>query len=157
MQYRKSKPSDASAIAKVTFDTWNSTYKGLISERVLQKRSLNVLIQKWNERISNLANKQIIYVAENDSGNIIAFIWAGTEKINPVGNLLELNSFEGELMAIYVLKEYQNKKIGSNLVFLVVNYLLSKGDISMIVWVLKENPSKNFYKNLEQYTKEITI
>lgn len=51
-------------------------------------------------------------------------------------------------MAIYFLKEYQKKRIGAHMLSLVVNYLLSKSINSMIVWVLKENPSKGFYKRL---------
>lgn len=146
--YREANLSDVNEIARVTVDTWNTTYKGLISIRVLQKRSYEVLIQRWNDRLTNLTDKEVIYVAENDHGTIIAFVWAAIEKINPIGDLLELNNFEGELMAIYVVKEYQNKKIGFNLVSQVVSYLLIHNVDSMIVWVLKENPSKGFYIRL---------
>ena len=51
-------------------------------------------------------------------------------------------------MAIYVLKEYQKRSIGSNLVSLAVNFLLNKNVQSMLVWVLKENPSREFYEKL---------
>lgn len=148
MLYRKANIFDVNEIARVTLDTWNTTYKGLISDRILQKRSYEVLAQKWNDRLTNLTDNEIIYVTEDDHGTIIAFIWAALEKINPIGDLLELNNFRGELMAIYVLKEYQNKKIGFHLVSQVVSYLLSKNINSMVVWVLKENPSKGFYKRL---------
>jgi GNAT superfamily N-acetyltransferase len=148
LNFRKVKLSDTNGIAKVHVDTWNATYKGLISEKILQRRTYEVLQRRWYERIGTLTNKEIIYIAEDDYGEIVAFIMAASEKFNLIGTLQDLNDYEGELMAIYVLKEYQNKNIGFRLLSLVVNYLLRKNVNSMTVWVLKENPSKVFYKRL---------
>ena len=148
MIYRRPNSLDSFGIAKVHVDTWNSTYKGLISEKILQRRTYEVSQRRWHDRIARLIDKEIIYIAENDYGEIVAFIMAGTEKYNLIGTLQDLNDYEGELMAIYVLKEYQKKNIGFRLLSLVVKYFLSKNINSMIVWVLKENPSKGFYKRL---------
>jgi len=148
MIYRRPNSLDSYEIAKIHVNTWTSTYKGLISEKVLQRRTYEVVQRRWHDRIARLTDKEIIYIAKNDYGEIVAFIWARTEKFNLTGTLQDLNDYEGELMAIYVLKEYQNKNIGLRLLSLVVNYLLSKNINSMIVWVLKENPSKGFYKRL---------
>ena len=51
-------------------------------------------------------------------------------------------------MAIYILKEYQRKKIGLKLVKMVVERLLESNIKSMIVWVLKGNPNCKFYEIL---------
>ncbi|MFX0148202.1 MAG: hypothetical protein ACFE8E_10710 [Candidatus Hodarchaeota archaeon] len=85
MIYRRPNSLDSFGIAKVHVDTWNSTYKGSISERILQRRTYEVIQKRWHERIIGLTDKEIIYITENDCGEIIAFIMGGTEKVNLIG------------------------------------------------------------------------
>ena len=59
-----------------------------------------------------------------------------------------IRKYIGELMAIYILQEYQRKYIGEKLVKMIVERLLESDINSMIVWVLKDSPNCKFYEIL---------
>ncbi|MFX1388520.1 MAG: GNAT family N-acetyltransferase [Promethearchaeota archaeon] len=148
IRYRPAEISDTFGIVKVLVDTWRSTYSHIISKETLQKRTYEYIEPRWRERIKNLTKEDVMYVAENDKQGIVGIIWGRTEMLNPIDKIVDLEKFNGELCAIYVLKNYQRRKIGVNLVSRVVNYLLKHNIHSMLVWVLKENPYKKFYEKL---------
>ncbi|MCE7860365.1 MAG: GNAT family N-acetyltransferase, partial [Chloroflexi bacterium CFX2] len=54
----------------------------------------------------------------------------------------------GELFAIYVLRNAQKQGTGKELVYEVVKGMRDLGWESMMVWVLKDNPSRGFYERL---------
>jgi GNAT superfamily N-acetyltransferase len=56
--------------------------------------------------------------------------------------------YASELGAIYLLKEYQGRGIGKNLVKRFVTELLHRNFNSMLVWVLEKNPYRRFYESL---------
>jgi GNAT superfamily N-acetyltransferase len=57
--------------------------------------------------------------------------------------------FTGELYALYLLKEYQGRGIGSALFRTVAAQLVTLGMESMIVWALETNePACQFYRRL---------
>ncbi|MFX1313185.1 MAG: GNAT family N-acetyltransferase [Promethearchaeota archaeon] len=148
INYRKARISDAFGIAKVSVDSWKSTYKGIISEEYLQSLSYSDKEENWTQRIENPTHGAIIYVAEIDLHGIVGFILATLEKCNPNLIIPHPEKFKGELCAIYVLKNFQRKKIGSELIKLVKKYFKANNVNSMIVWVLKENSSRRFYETL---------
>lgn len=148
MNYRIANHSDTKGIAKLLVDTWNNTYSNILSRKVLQKRTYKYVEENWRPRIKALTKKDMMVIAETEQENIVGITWARTEKLNPTKSLFEATRFEGELMAIYVLKDYQKKRIGTNLVHYIVNFLLKNKVKSMLVWVFKDNPNKNFYIHL---------
>ncbi len=146
--YRKAQISDLSGIVKVNVDTWKTAYQWIISEKYLQSLSYEDKEENWKQRLENLTHGAIIYVAEIDQNEIVGFALATLEKYNPIVALLQAERYIGELCAIYVLEEFQHKKIGTELVHLVVKYFKLNNICSMITWVLKENPSRRFYEKL---------
>ena len=148
INYRKAQILDVPQIVKVSIDTWKTTYTGLISEDYLQKLSYKDRLEKWRELYDKKNDNKIIYIAETVHGEIVGFTLASLEKSNPFIGLIQPEKFLGELMAIYVLKDFQRKFIGTNLLGLVVVYLLNHKIESMITWVLKDNPACKFYKKL---------
>ena len=65
-----------------------------------------------------------------------------------------------ELYAIYLLEGYQRKGIGGQLVQTIAKRLMQEGLHSMLVRVLADNPSQDFYSALggqRVYEQEITI
>jgi len=139
---------DLSGIVKVKIDTWKTTYRGIISEEYLQSLSYEDKEENWRQRLENPTHRAIIYVAETDYNDIVGFALATLEKCNPIIALLQAERFFGELCAIYILKDFQYRKIGTELVKLVVKYFKVNNVNSMITWVLKENPSRRFYEKL---------
>ncbi len=56
--------------------------------------------------------------------------------------------YEGEVTAIYVLKEYHSLGLGKQLFMRLLQHLSSMNIHSAIVWVLADNPARYFYEQL---------
>ncbi|MEH7387188.1 GNAT family N-acetyltransferase [Bacillus sp. JJ1521] len=138
MKIRKAILSDAKGIANVHVDSWRTTYSGIVPEEFLQQLSYESREEMWKRGIPN----GHVFVAENENGEIVGFACGGKERS---GNY---ESYQGELYAIYILKEYQGQGLGKKLVVPVVKQLLDKDINTMLVLVLVENKSCLFYETL---------
>lgn len=136
MKIRAAKLSDAGGIAKVHVDSWRTTYKNIIPEEFLENLSYQSREELWN----NIIPKGIVFVAENDEGQIVGFSSGGKERSG------EYKEFQGELSSIYILKEFQGQGIGKALVKSVTKELGKSGMNTMLVFVLADNNSTLFYE-----------
>ncbi len=154
MIVREAAHCDVSAMARVHVDTWRTTYRGIVPDEFLANLSYERRENGWRQVLDN-APKDVNFtcVAEDESGQIVGFANGGVERAgDPV--------YQGELSAIYVLKSYQQKGIGRELVQAVTQRLGRMNIHSMLVWVLADNPACRFYKMLggqKVYEKEIEI
>ncbi|WP_421385253.1 GNAT family N-acetyltransferase [Bacillus salacetis] len=135
---RKAVPHDAKGIAKVHVDSWKSTYADILPEDYLNNLSYEKREQFWFKAIPNGG----VYIAENNKGEIVGFSSGGKERSG------EYQGFDGELYAIYILKEYQGLGIGKDLVSPIINALKGMGLNSMLVFVVADNSSRYFYEAL---------
>lgn len=152
MKVREALLEDIGWIAKVNVNSWMTTYKGIISDTVLTKLSVEKRRKEWEWIYNNRKQDEVIFVAVNDDGEIVGFSNGGRNRNAEF-------DYDGELYAIYLLKEYQRQGLGKLLVSKVVESLRHRGYSSMMVWVLEENPSVKFYTALGGRTfgkKEIT-
>jgi GNAT superfamily N-acetyltransferase len=140
MKIRKADIKDAPYISKVHIDTWRTTYKGIVPDQVLDGLNYEKNSIRWYDFLSK-ANEMICYFVAEENGQIIGFANGGPNRTEQTG-------FGGELMGIYVLKEFQGKGIGKALVLEVAEWLSKRGYKSMLVWVLSDNISKHFYEAL---------
>ncbi len=138
MRIRKAILKDAKAIAKVHVDSWRTTYANIFPAEFLNNLSYESREQLWIESIPD----GIVYVAEDIDGKIVGFVSGGKERSG------KYEGFDGELYAIYILKEYQGKGVGKALVKPLVLNLQEIGFYSMLVLVLEDNPSCLFYEAL---------
>ncbi|MCD5323204.1 MULTISPECIES: GNAT family N-acetyltransferase [Pontibacillus] len=138
MRIRKAKMGDGRNVAKVQVDTWKTTYKGVVPDQVLEKMTYDSREKQWK----GIIETQSIYVAETAEGEIVGFSNGGKERSG------KYEGYEGELYAIYIRDEHQNKGLGRKLVRPVVEDLLKEGISSMVVLVLRENPACRFYESL---------
>jgi GNAT superfamily N-acetyltransferase len=141
MRIRVAQPDDAAALARVHVDTWRTTYSGIVPDAHLASLSYEQREQRWRDSLAAPGADTCLYVATDDSGRVIGFASGGPERTGDP-------TYQGELYAIYVLKEYQQRGIGRQLAAAVVNYLLRMGLQSMLIWVLTQNPSRKFYEAL---------
>lgn len=151
MIVREARLEDAVAIARVHVNTWRTTYRGIIPEDYLANLSYEKREQGWVQILKN--GDGFVYVAIDESGEIIGFACGGKER---TGNAI----YQGELMAIYILEAYQGKRIGHNLTLAVVERLAMLEINSMLVWVLTANPACKFYQAMggeKVYEKQIAI
>jgi ribosomal protein S18 acetylase RimI-like enzyme len=142
MKIRPATVTDASGIALVHVDTWRTAYRGMIPDGYLDSLSYERRGDFWQRSIADPGNPSFVYVAEADEGQVVGFASAGPPQS-------EQPDYEGEIWAIYVLKEYQGMGIGRRLVQAVACELQARGMRSMLLWVLKDNaPSRAFYESL---------
>ena len=142
MNIREATEQDIPAIAKVHVNTWRTTYQGIFSDEYLANISYQKRKQSWQIVFEDALNdNNFTYVAENDADRVIGFANAGLEREgDPI--------YQGELKAIYILKDFQQQGLGRKLFKTVVEKLRQMQINSMLVWVLKDNPACSFYEKL---------
>ncbi|MDQ8738709.1 GNAT family N-acetyltransferase [Paenibacillus sp. LHD-38] len=139
MKIREAHIEDAEKIAIVHVDSWKTTYKDIISESHLSNLSVENRMKSWLWTFENLNVHEKIFVAEDRAGKIVGFSSGGRSRNDEFKH-------DGELYAIYLLKDYQRLGLGKMLFNSVVESLKDNGYSSMMLWVLKDNPSLEFYK-----------
>ncbi|MCA1010564.1 GNAT family N-acetyltransferase [Halobacillus halophilus] len=150
MKIRRAAVKDAESVAIVQVDTWLSTYEHIVPDDYLSSMTYENRTQKWKR----LIKEQAVYVAEDNEGDIIGFSNGGQERS---GNYPD---YEGELYALYVVKEHQRKGLGKQLIKPIIQELNKMNIQSMLVLVLADNESRVFYEKLgaeKINTKEIEV
>ncbi len=136
---RESTVKDADGIAYAHMRTWQTAYAGIVPEAYLGSLDLKERAIRQRQLLSDPQNSRRYFVAETDQGEIAGFACAGESRDGGT-------DFQGELYAIYVLKEHAGHGIGRELFKRVVVLLREMKFSSMKVWVLKDNPSRKFYE-----------
>lgn len=135
---RPSRKDDVHSMSRVYVQTWRDTYLGVVPYGYLYQMSVAQLEQGF---LSELQSKHVIsYVAE-DAGKVIGLISGGYER-------QEDHIYNGEIYALYVLKNYQRQGIGTKLVSALAKQLNQFGIYSMLVRVLEHNPYRRFYEKI---------
>ncbi|QOY34751.1 N-acetyltransferase family protein [Anaerobacillus isosaccharinicus] len=135
---RKAVIADAKGISKVHVHSWKTTYANIVPDEYLTNLTYERREQIWLNNIPNGG----VYVAENSEGEIVGFSSGGKERSG------KYNGYNGELYAIYILKEYQGQGIGKALVKPIIEEIRGMGLNSMLVLVLEDNTSRLFYEAL---------
>lgn len=141
MKIRTAIPTDAHAIARVHVETWQTTYRGIVPDAVLDKMSVEQRLPRWQELLADDSQAGFTLVAEDDDGQVVGFACAGPNRGD--------EAFEGELYAIYVLQAHQGAGTGKRLAMESMRRLQTNECSSMIVWALQANdPARRFYDAL---------
>lgn len=117
-------------------DTWKTAYRGIIDDNYLNNLFYEEREKGWRQFPFHDC---FVYVAEDDAQNIIGFAAAGPEReSNPM--------YQGELYAIYIYQEHQNKGVGSALFRSILKKMEQLGINSLLLWVLSDSPYRRFYE-----------
>ncbi len=144
---RPATKEDALAIATVQYHGWQHTYHGIINQAYLDSLSIEKGVD-FTKRL--LASTQpVTIVMENTEGAVIGYISGGK-------NRAEELPCDGEIYALYVLKQYHGHGLGKQLFIEAVAQLLKRGYQSVCVFVLKDNPAVGFYKSFKP-NLEVTV
>ncbi|MDP1512369.1 GNAT family N-acetyltransferase [Paenibacillus ottowii] len=141
MMIREATISDAEDIAKVHVDCWRTTYRDIMPAEVLKRLSYEQRTELWNANLST-EDGHLVYVAENEEGEIIGFVSGGPEKSG------EYPPYGGEITALYVSSEYRSLGLGKRLFLRLLQHFNSMDIHSVMVWVLADNPACTFYERL---------
>lgn len=149
MLIREATTADAAGIANVKVNSWKTTYKGLFPDEVLDTLSVEEETTRWARNLDSISKTytSLALVAENDDKEIVG-VTAGRK------NEDRIFRYDCNISIIYILKEYQRKKLGSRLTEQIVDFFVDKRFKSMIVWILKGNTNSLFYEKLGGMPKE---
>lgn len=148
MRVREAAEEDIPRITEIGIATWRTTYVGMIPGETLANMSQERGVEK---RKKTFAEKRAgtkewhTFVIEDGNGKVFGFVDGGPQRSTNADFFPE---YKGELYAMYVLKDCQQKGAGRQLVKVLATRLLERGMNSMIVNVLVQNPSRNFYEKM---------
>ncbi len=133
---------DAPGIAQVHILSWQTSYRGIVPDELLDNQSIERREGYWKTVIAGGETLHFVLVAENTQGEIVGFASGGKTR-------QENLPFAGELYAIYLLEAYKHQGIGSQLFQRVTQELITEGLASMMLWVLADNvPGRRFYEKM---------
>ncbi|MCB9135802.1 MAG: GNAT family N-acetyltransferase [Anaerolineales bacterium] len=136
---------DAPGIAQVHVQSWQTSYRNIVSDEVLHNQSISRRQGYWEQILAYETSGEdlhCVFVAENDTGEIVGFASAGKSR-------QENLPFGGELYAIYLLEAVKRQGIGEKLFRAVTKKLRAEGFLSMMLWVLADNvPGRRFYEKM---------
>lgn len=138
MNIRRAVLTDAANIANVHVKSWQQSYKGLIDSDYLSNMSIDERTERWKKWL--LQKSHIVLVLEDEERNLCGFISGGPIRSH--------HPYECEVYAFYLLKHVQQKGFGTKMLRRFAAECAANEMKSMIVWVLKDNPSKQAYISL---------
>lgn len=139
MTIRPATSNDAAAIARVHVETWQSAYRGIIADEVLDGLSLEDRAARWSDILRR--EEQATFVAVPEQNGIVGFINGGPERDGR-------EDYDAELYALYVHPGSHGEGVGKRLTATFTQWLIDSGYDSMFVWVLADNPARKFYEKL---------
>jgi ribosomal protein S18 acetylase RimI-like enzyme len=110
-QVRRATREDAAGLARVQVATWRTTYGGIVPESFLAEMDAGKLAQRWTGQWADVAKHIFVAIDEGegeDAGSVCGFACGGKIRVPVEG-------FDGELYAIYLLKDWQGLGVGRRL------------------------------------------
>jgi GNAT superfamily N-acetyltransferase len=136
---REATVADCAAVAQVHVRSWKESFAGIVPQTFLDKMSVEKRAKAFEEGFAAPFYK--MYVAETARGGIVGFADFGAPREN-------IDAYEGELYAIYLLPEFQRKGVGERLFRRGVEFLKGRGRSSMYLLALEVSPYRAFYEKM---------
>jgi GNAT superfamily N-acetyltransferase len=128
---------DAHGIARVQVESSRTTYAELFSAEYLDSFSTEARQQVWS---ALLADPGQVTLVATVGAEIVGFANGGPNRGQ--------EPFHAEVYAIYLVAACQRVGVGRHLMGRLVHELSVLGHDSLIVWVLRDNPFRQFYERL---------
>ena len=138
---RTAEIDDASAIARVHVDTWKSSYGGIIPQAYLDSMTVQNRTFVWVRLLERAGPALTTLVSEDHDQRVIGFVSGGPLRHSD-------KRFEAEISSLYVLPSHQRESHGRRLFLAAANRLAQSGLKGLFVWVLADNPAREFYESL---------
>ncbi|MGA8664499.1 MAG: GNAT family N-acetyltransferase [Thermoplasmata archaeon] len=148
--YRAATLADAARLADVHLRSVLVADRGVSSEDQLARLSEQLVERegRWREQLAARPEEPVL-VAEQPPLGIIGYaVGAATRKPS--------FGYDGELVSIYLLPEFQHRGIGRELVRRMVRTLYERGFERVLVRVLTANSARHFYERLAAYPIGVT-
>ena len=139
ISFREATFADSLAVARVHVQSWQESFAGIVPQTFLDKMSVEKRAEAFEKGFSAPFYK--MYVAEAAEHTIIGFADFGESRE-------DIDAYDGELYAIYLLPEFQRRGVGTKLFDLGVEFLRGSGKDSMYLLALALSPYRSFYEKL---------
>lgn len=133
---------DAIAIALLRYQSWQETYRGIVSDEYLDAMTLAEGEERWKFILSHPSTHKFNVVITNEKEEVVGFVSGGKARDNETKT-------EGEIYALYLIKKYHQLGLGKKLFRHGVDELRKLGFQSFSVFVLTQNPTLNFYRKFK--------
>lgn len=137
MIIRQATKEDVQALCEVHVRSWKETYQGIIKADYLRTLRPEDKCALW----SDVVETEEVLLAERD-GEVVGFTCAGHQHGD------DYPQYEAELYTIYLLAKEQGRGTGERLFEAAVQSVKRQGLRSMVVFVLNDNPSTQFYEKM---------
>jgi L-amino acid N-acyltransferase YncA len=140
VEIRLARPEDAPAIARVHVAVWETTYRGLIADALIDAVAFAQRAAMWGDILTAYTETHPVLVAEDFGIGVCGFGNAGPLRGE------EVLGFSGEFKTLYLLPAYQRRGIGRAMLSRLAALLIERGHDSAVAWVLASNPACGFYE-----------
>ena len=136
---RPAQEVDTVAMVKVNVDTLRATYPAFYPADLLAARNYETVEAAWRHMLWESPEiENYALVAENDAGQIVGVLICGPSTSHA--------AYQGEVFTLFVLPQFHKQGIGKKLMRCAAEQLFALGMVNMIVWVLADNPARQFYE-----------
>jgi ribosomal protein S18 acetylase RimI-like enzyme len=145
LHIRPATVSDAQDIAYVQVAVWNSAYKGLVPDALIERMTVADRAKGWTTILNSFAEtgRGACFVAERD-GAVQGFASCGAQRDDDLRA-----DYAGEITAIYVQGDHQRNGVGRALMQSCAQAMTQMDLNGSALWVLSENESaRAFYAAL---------
>jgi GNAT superfamily N-acetyltransferase len=139
VSFREASVADCAAVAEVHVRSWRESFAGIVPQSFLDRMSVEKRAAAFEEGFG--AESYRMYVAEAAGRGVVGFADFGEAREN-------IDAYEGELYAIYLLPEFQRKGVGERLFKLGVEFLVGGGKDSAYLLALEVSPYRRFYEKM---------
>lgn len=140
MEIRIAAIEDVTAIAKIQYTDWNTTFAAFTPADYIAKFPYEYFVKGWTLFMEERMGDTVMWVIEDPETDVVGYVAAKPCIDQP---------YDAELTHISLLPEYQRRGLGKRLFFHVVEWVLSKGKNSMFLGVFSDNPATGFYEHLQ--------
>lgn len=141
IKLRSAEPADAPSLARLHFQTWRETYRGLAPDAAFELLTEPVRLSRWQEMLALEPNLRTILVAEADR-QLAGFGVAG-----PPSH--EAFQSRAEVKFLYVGAAFKRMGVGRKLLAHLARHMMAAGYDGMALGVVVGNsPAIAFYEAL---------
>lgn len=139
MLVRPARADEVSAVARVHDACWRAAYTGMLPAALIARSALADREALWAALLRVPLAERCAHAAEDAHGRIIGCAWGGPEESGDP-------RYRGELLGLYLLRDFRGRGLGRALVRAVVASLRAQGYPNLLLWALADNhPARGFY------------
>lgn len=138
VDFRKARPADMPAVARVHVDSWRRSFAGIAPEKFLNEMSIEKRLDAYTNRAS--AGPYTMIVAEHPQEGLVGFA--------DFGQPILAVDFAAQIYSFYFLPEFQRKGLGERLFRRCVGEMLDEGVASLCLDSLAASPYRQFYSKM---------